>query len=296
MNTKILAVVIGVSATLSVTSGAGDYTYYTTNGDIVTITGYTGPGGTVVIPETIEGLPVTTISHHAFYENSSLTGVTIPSSVTNIGSAAFMRCQNLGSVAVPDSVLSLGTGVFLECSNLVSATIGNGITEIKDYTFQYCNLTYATIGSNVASIGALAFYAISGSQLKRLYFRGNPPAFVDGTAFWNNSSTIVFYRQETTGWGATFAGFPTVLWTARIITDDGNFGVDSDGFGFTVRHEMYFSSVYNYSSVVKACTNLSAAEWIPVGTNIASGIKWEFDFNDSQWTNHPVRFYGVDMP
>ena len=52
MNTKILTVVEGISVTLSVTAGAGDYTYYT-NGGIVTITGYTGPGGAVVIPETI---------------------------------------------------------------------------------------------------------------------------------------------------------------------------------------------------------------------------------------------------
>ena len=120
--------------------------------------------------------------------------MTIPSSVTNIGQAAFMRCQNLGSVVVPDSVLSLGTGVFFGCSNLVSATIGNGVTEIKDLMIQYCNLTSATIGSNVASNGDWAFYAISDSQLKKLYFRGNPPAFVAGTAFGNNSSAIVFYR------------------------------------------------------------------------------------------------------
>jgi hypothetical protein len=34
---------------------------YTTNNGAITITQYTGPGGAVVIPDTINGLPVTAI-------------------------------------------------------------------------------------------------------------------------------------------------------------------------------------------------------------------------------------------
>ena len=34
---------------------------YTTNNGTITITGYTGPGGAVAIPDTIDGLPVTRI-------------------------------------------------------------------------------------------------------------------------------------------------------------------------------------------------------------------------------------------
>ena len=41
------------------------FTYTTTNGTI-TITGYTGPGGWVTIPSTINGLPVTSIGDYAF--------------------------------------------------------------------------------------------------------------------------------------------------------------------------------------------------------------------------------------
>src|SRR5712672_3501673 len=39
---------------------AQDFSYTNTNGTI-TITGYTGPGGNVIIPGTIDGLPVTSI-------------------------------------------------------------------------------------------------------------------------------------------------------------------------------------------------------------------------------------------
>ena len=42
------------------------YTYTVAAGK-VTITGYTGPGGAVTIPDLITGLPVTTIGDYAFY-------------------------------------------------------------------------------------------------------------------------------------------------------------------------------------------------------------------------------------
>ncbi|MCZ7636661.1 MAG: hypothetical protein M5U12_11915 [Verrucomicrobia bacterium] len=43
----------------------GDFTYES-SGSSVTITGYTGPGGHVVIPDTMDGLPVTSIGYAAF--------------------------------------------------------------------------------------------------------------------------------------------------------------------------------------------------------------------------------------
>ena len=62
---------------------------YTTNNGTITITGYTGSGGAVTIPSTINGLPVTSIGDYAFYNCTSLTSVTIPNSVTSIGDEAF---------------------------------------------------------------------------------------------------------------------------------------------------------------------------------------------------------------
>ena len=63
---------------------------YTTNSDgTLNISGYTGPGGAVTIPNTINGLPVTSIGVDAFYADSSLTSITIPNSVTSIADAAF---------------------------------------------------------------------------------------------------------------------------------------------------------------------------------------------------------------
>src|SRR5262249_6656815 len=49
----------------------------TSNNGMMTITGYTCSGGAVSIPDTISGLPVTTIGDSAFLYNHTLTSVTI---------------------------------------------------------------------------------------------------------------------------------------------------------------------------------------------------------------------------
>ena len=60
--------------------------------------------GELIIPSTIEGLPVTHISERAFANCRNLTSVIIPDSVTYIGTYAFAGCNKLTSVIIPDSV------------------------------------------------------------------------------------------------------------------------------------------------------------------------------------------------
>ena len=65
---------------------------YSTNSGAITITGYVGPPWSVVIPGTINDLPVTDIAAKAFLTNQGVTSVTIPASVTNVGILAFDYC------------------------------------------------------------------------------------------------------------------------------------------------------------------------------------------------------------
>ena len=143
-----------------------DYNYSINNGTI-TITGYTGPGGAVTIPSTIDVgvgcvsdyLPVTSIGQYAFDGRTSLTSVTIPNSVTSIGQSAFNFCTSLTGVTIPNSVTSIGNYAFNFCTNLTSVTIPNSVTSFGYGEFLRCySLSSVTIPISVTSIGDSTFF------------------------------------------------------------------------------------------------------------------------------------------
>lgn len=78
--------------------------------DGVEITGYTGKDSLAVIPEYIDGLPVTAISKDAF--KGELERVVIPRTVKNIADGAFTGCDNLREVVFFDSVVSVSDKSF----------------------------------------------------------------------------------------------------------------------------------------------------------------------------------------
>ena len=91
---------------------APDPFFCTTNDGTITITGYWGPDGVVIIPSSITGLPVTRIGPNAFWFYSGLTSVSIPDSVTSVGDQAFYGCANLTSVTIGIGVTNLGAYAF----------------------------------------------------------------------------------------------------------------------------------------------------------------------------------------
>jgi hypothetical protein len=93
---------------------------------------------------------------------------------------------------------------------------------------------------------------------------------------------------NTIGWSNTFAGLPTALWLPQVQTADGNFGVKTNQFGFTI------SWASGQTVVVEACTNLSKPNWIPVATNTLTADSSYF--SDPQPANLPGRFYRLRSP
>jgi hypothetical protein len=155
----------GWGATFGGLTAVADYldvlTYSTANNQ-VTITGYTGTGGVVIIPASIDSAPVTAIGENTFLGRSSLLSVTIPNSVTSVGSQAFRGCTSLTSVTIPDSLMSIGAGAFSFCPNLTSVTIPGSVTSIGNRAFESCGLTSVTIPNSVTSIGDYTFSGCSG--------------------------------------------------------------------------------------------------------------------------------------
>lgn len=113
--------------------------------------------GEIIIPSMLGGCPVTRIGKHAFYKCHSLTGVTIPKTVTSIGDEAF-EDSGLRSVTIPNSVTSIEDGAFSHCRGLASVTIGNGVASIGNSAFCFCGaLRSVAIPNSVTNIGSCAF-------------------------------------------------------------------------------------------------------------------------------------------
>jgi hypothetical protein len=229
------------------------------------------------------------IGNFEFQGCTSLTIITIPISVTSIGDSAFNYCTNLTIITIPNSVTNIAYGAFSSCTSLASATIGNSVTSIGDFAFSSCpSLTSATIPNSVTSIGGYAFYSCT--NLTGVYFQGNTPN-VGSSVFLYADNVTVYYLPGTTGWGATFAGRPAVLWSLPyplILNFGPSFGVQTNAFGFII------SWATNVPVVVEAATNLANPAWIPVGTNtLIDGSSY---FSDPQWTNYPSRFYRLRSP
>lgn len=65
---------------------------YKTEGKSITIKGRKRPARVIVIPEEIEGKPVTKIEPFAFFSDETLESIQIPKTVISIGSNAFANC------------------------------------------------------------------------------------------------------------------------------------------------------------------------------------------------------------
>ena len=194
----VLAVVWGISGSAwALTSG--DFTY-TDSGTAVTITAYTGAGGTVAIPSSIGGHPVTTIADGVFNNKTAVTGISIPSSVTTVGSA--FQGSGLTSLTLPGTVTSWGPYTFADCHSLVSLTIASGVTTITSEMFERCDyLTSVVFPTSITSIGWYAFYGCS--RLSSVTFLGAKPTFGSGGVFVAiAASARGYYPSGSASWSA----------------------------------------------------------------------------------------------
>ena len=230
---------------------------------------------------------VTSIGHNAFDTSTALANVTLPNTLTNIGIEAFFSCTSLTGVTLPEGITSVGTNQFEDCQSLASLTLPNTITTIADSAFAHdTSLTNFTIPGSVTNIGRLAFGGLMAGS--RVYFEGNAPSVAPGA--FNHVNTTAYYLPGTTGWAqlSTDTGLPTVLWNPTIQTTNADFGVQNNQFGFSI------IGTTNIPIAVVACTNLANPSWRALQTcTLTNGSIY---FSDSDWTNHPTRFYRIRSP
>lgn len=159
----------------------------------IRISKYIGSDKKIIIPETIEGLPVKVIGTAAFKKNENLEYIKLPATIDDFSARAFQHCSSLtyidvdennpyftsengilfnkdkttliafpvgrtGYFAIPDSVVSIADNAFYTCQYLTRIAMHNKVQSVGDYAFAYCSgLLSVKFSDNLSIIGKEAF-------------------------------------------------------------------------------------------------------------------------------------------
>lgn len=219
------AATIGLSTSTASAATTNDGFVYTFVGTTsVKITGYEGPGGEVVIPSHIEGLPVVEIADSAFQNQKTITSVFIPDSVTTMGDGAFRGCTALSYVRMSETVETIGSFTFFDDHALTSITIPSRVDIIESLAFwNNYNLVTIIFNNTVQSMG-INWIVNPNSGLIAYYYPANagdfptslpggvPTSQLGASATAPNNLTAVSANgQVTLSWN-----IPTYLGTSGI--------------------------------------------------------------------------------
>ncbi len=168
-----------------------DFLYRTQNNKIF-ITKYIGTNEKIIIPETIDNLPVFAVTSKAFAD-SGITYIKLPAALGNLASNAFNECDTLlridvddsnpyfcsvdgvvyskdrtilkafpagrgGDFTIPNGVTTVSNFAFYRCYQVENINMYNTVTSIGERAFSFCwNLRSVRFSDNLETIGALAF-------------------------------------------------------------------------------------------------------------------------------------------
>lgn len=147
---------------------AGDYAYwYNEQYQGYEITKFRGTALSIKIPQSIGGIPVTSVGKEAF-AGTSIVEAVLPDSVIAVGDSAFEECARLRNVTLSRNLKTLGKRAFQSCKRLNGVNLPESLAELPSLAFAACRrLEEIEIPKNIERIGSSAF---SGSGLKRVSF------------------------------------------------------------------------------------------------------------------------------
>lgn len=139
----------------------------------------------LTLPETI-----TVFGQGSFTNCSSMTAVNIPAAIQDIPSACFAQCKKMAAFTMPEQVKTIGNLAFANCANANKIELNEGITTIGERAFLGCSsIKEITLPSTVCKIGGNAFYRAS--KLTKIHCKATtPPALSDSLGDYISKATL----------------------------------------------------------------------------------------------------------
>ena len=138
------------------------------------VVGYDGTLSSLIIPSSVDGVPVTSIGDKAFKDLEISGDIVIPKTIERIGEEAFMNAYSLdGKIYLPSSLNTIGDRAFFGCSSLEGdLIIPDSVESIGSQAFAFCVKLGKGVygGKGLKNIGHDVFLS---SGIKKSYL---PPA------------------------------------------------------------------------------------------------------------------------
>jgi len=251
--------------------------------------------------------------------------IVVEDGVTHVGRYSFHACHQAVSASIGDTVKTIGGEAF-ECSMLESLTLGNRVEEIDSYLLEGCDsIEEITLP---ASLKWIEGHVFSSSGLKRVFFEGNAPEYIDEYAF-ENMAVTAYYPADDETWteevrqnyggsvdwktcvrGTCGDGLSWLLDDTGMLTISGNGQMDdytaeapapwhAEAEGITnVVVGSGVTSVGDYA--FSGCTNLTEISFSgsapAFGANAFDGVMaTAYYVNDGTWTEDMLLDYGGDI-
>lgn len=113
----------------------------------------------LIIPDTVDAHPVTSVGRGAFRDNTTINYLTLGANVRRIGNEAFDGCATLIRVDGGASVTEIGASAFAYCQALCNVSLMPELRTISDTAFFGCaSLTEMPFADKLQSIGGQAFF------------------------------------------------------------------------------------------------------------------------------------------
>lgn len=243
----VLVIALPLSGISSYAADTSEFTYQVLSEEDKTaeITSYTGAGGDVVIPETLDGYTVTSLGDTAFgeeengYMNFSITSLTIPQTIENISETASICLIACGEFIVDEDNVNFSSlcGVLFNKNkhslirypsgkNEISYTVPSSVTEICYGAFYFSKLKSIDVSNGVETVVDYAFsYS---SELEEVKFADTVVYLGEG-AFDSCESlkTVILSNSLTTINGYVFYGCRSLT---EIIIPSSVTSIDTSAF------------------------------------------------------------------